>query len=261
MKTIKNIQNLSVAELFIELNDSVDDIYIPYLDFFNHFRINTNNFEPTQVLHLMADIFYFAQNIKILWNGNVATLRDLFYSDIIFEKYDLRRDPFTKGVGLFGLYQVIIGRNWEISVSDDSEIEPENIKYLKRGSIHIEQYAYVVHQKASELNIEFESGTYRQRNLSAKNYEQEIILPHLKRPQNSHNQQFSILERTGVIDYLKNKYKGITDVILAELIANILNKDSQNTRVKLSLTNTKNQVSNEVKNQDFLKKLFTEIGL
>jgi hypothetical protein len=45
------------------------------------------------------------------------------------------------------------------------------------------------------------------------------------------------------------------------LIANILNRDPQNTRVKLSFTGTKDQVSNDVKNKNFIKKMFAQIGL
>ena len=125
-------------------------------------------------------------------------------------------------------------------------------------------------KKAQELNIMYEGVSldeltgkyyYRGEEVSFDVEEKEIIQPHLKRPQNTHNQQYSILERTGVIDYLKNKYKGITDVALAKLIANILNRDPQNTRAKLSLTGTKNQVSNDVKNDNFIKKMFAQIGL
>ena len=87
-----------------------------------------------------------------------------------------------------------------------------------------------------------------------------LINPLLKRPQNEHKQQYALLESTGVIDYLKQKYSGISDVKLADLISNILNRNAQNTREMLSL-NEYMGVFREPKIKTFLSNLSVKIGI
>jgi hypothetical protein len=93
----------------------------------------------------------------------------------------------------------------------------------------------------------------------------EIIAPEpiskdIKRPHNTHNIQFALLERLGIVDYLKKEYN-LPDTKMSELIANILNKDIQNTREMLMLTGTKNKESNLPKNQKGLNDIFIKTGV
>lgn len=80
-----------------------------------------------------------------------------------------------------------------------------------------------------------------------------------KRPVNTHNQQFALLERLGVIDYLKKEYN-LPDTKMSELIANILNRDIQNTRIMLSNTGNKECESKKLKNKDVIDPILIKTG-
>jgi len=85
------------------------------------------------------------------------------------------------------------------------------------------------------------------------------ILSELKRPNNTHGQQFALLEITGIIDFLKSKYN-LPDTKMSELIANIMNKDIQNTRIMLSMTNTGNSESKKDRNKKVVDPILIRTG-
>lgn len=82
----------------------------------------------------------------------------------------------------------------------------------------------------------------------------------LRRPNNTHNQQFALLENLGVIDYLKDKYN-LPGTKMGELIANIINRDVQNTRVMVSFTDTKECESKKQKNKDVIDPILIKSGI
>ena len=91
--------------------------------------------------------------------------------------------------------------------------------------------------------------------------ESEPIEKKLKRPDNKHNQQFALLESLGVIQYLKNEYPNLPDTKMSELIANIINRDVQNTREMLSLTGTINSESKNKKNKEVIDSILIKTGV
>src|SRR5690554_8207538 len=119
MKGIKNIQNLSVSELFSELYDLDEESYIAYTDLYNHFRANTNNFDPKQVSLLMNDIAEFISGIKVIWDGDIVTLQELSFNKELIDKYEL---DGAYGLGLFELYEYL----HECIHEFDSSNEPED---------------------------------------------------------------------------------------------------------------------------------------
>jgi len=82
----------------------------------------------------------------------------------------------------------------------------------------------------------------------------------LRRPNNTHNQQFALLENLGVIDYIKDKYN-LPGTKMGELIANIINRDVQNTRVMVSFTDTKDCESKKQKNKDVIDPILIKSGI
>ncbi|MFZ4414515.1 MAG: hypothetical protein ACOYOV_15640 [Bacteroidales bacterium] len=109
------------------------------------------------------------------------------------------------------------------------------------------------------LNLKMSIESEYKRVTESTTAEIEPTLKGIKRPNNTHNVQFALLERLGIIDYLKKEYN-LPDTKMSELIANILNKDIQNTRTMLSLTATKNQESNLPKNQDIVNEILIKTG-
>ncbi len=92
--------------------------------------------------------------------------------------------------------------------------------------------------------------------------EVEIMTTVMKRPNNTHGQQFALLESLGVIEYLKKEYPILkVDLKLGELIRNIINRDINDTRTKMvAFTNTKDQ-SNLPKNQKVINDILIKIGI
>jgi len=82
----------------------------------------------------------------------------------------------------------------------------------------------------------------------------------LRRPNNTHNQQFALLENLGVIDFLKDKYN-LPANRMGELIANIINRDVQNTRLMVSFTDTKECESKKQKNKDIIDPILIKLGV
>ena len=86
MRAIKNIQNLSLSELFVELmNNSNEEIYFTDLDTYNHIKYNTDNFDMTLLTFFYYDLFSFvAFELCYLINGDkyiypLISLQDLDY--------------------------------------------------------------------------------------------------------------------------------------------------------------------------------------
>jgi hypothetical protein len=92
----------------------------------------------------------------------------------------------------------------------------------------------------------------------------EIEYPYtkLQKPSNTHNQQFALLERLGVIEFLKNEYPILnTTTKMGELVANITNRNQKNSTEMARYTGTKNQESNLPKNKKVVDKILVEIGI
>lgn len=251
MKTIKNILDLSLGELLLELYyiDEVD-LIIGRLDYYNHIKKITNNFELDELKLLLLDIFSFSFEHAIFSLGESVEITGVVYIPL-FEF-----DPKYK--------RHIADKNFLPKLFDSkiSFCNPVGYKRLLdyanfAKSIFHAKYTMPLYEEFYKEAIE----TFTNFNLKIDTNKFDVKSIDLKRPNNTHKQQFSILEETGVIDYLKSKYNGISDVVLAEIIANILNKDLQNTRVMLSFTATKNKTSNAPKNKEFLNSLFDKIGL
>ena len=98
------------------------------------------------------------------------------------------------------------------------------------------------------------------KNINELIYESEPIEKKIKRPDYTHNQQFALLESLGVIDYLKNEYN-LPDTKMSELIANIINRDVQNTRIMLSNTGNKECESKKQKNKDIVDPILLKTGV
>ena len=69
------------------------------------------------------------------------------------------------------------------------------------------------------------------------------------------------MESLGVIQYLKNEYPNLPDTKMSELIANIINRDVQNTREMLSLTGTINSESKNKKNKEVIDSILIKTGV
>ena len=149
MKPIKNIQNLSVSELLSELYELESDSYIAYIDLYNHFRANTNNFDPKYVTLLIRDMIEYVPKIEFCWDGDIVTLHDLYFNETLLKKYDLNPNDFIYGIGLFDLYRELQECCLEIDSSDDYENGNEQLSYVQFGSHYIEQYARMVDEKGT----------------------------------------------------------------------------------------------------------------
>lgn len=90
--------------------------------------------------------------------------------------------------------------------------------------------------------------------------ENEQISNDKKLPFNTHKQQFALLEELGVVEFLQEKYN-LPDTKMSELIANILNRSIQNTRVMLSLQGTKEGEANQQKNKDIIDPILIKTGI
>lgn len=71
MKTIKNIHNLGLGELLCELYNSEDIDYLSNLDFRNHIKKITNNFDEEFMFHLYLDLKnFFSDEVNIIFDEN-----------------------------------------------------------------------------------------------------------------------------------------------------------------------------------------------
>ncbi len=166
-------------------------------------------------------------------------------------------------------YQAIITKRYTISnlidkpIFNKKENLQERIKRIENG-IEKENHTFLLSTSAPLIKLfefsDIAENEYK-RVCETATPEPEPTLIGIKRPANTHNQQFALLESLGVIDYLKKEYPTLPGIKMSELIANIINKDVQNTRTMLSMSGTKNQESNLPKNQKVINDILIKSGI
>lgn len=265
MKVIKNIQNLSVAELLYELYNTDEELFISDLDFIKYIKITTNEYSEYLMFLLYDDVYWFVSNIEveiklseIKDNARFAEMRESARMDI--EAGD--NSPITVSLAFIiyhlggfenpniaeELYELLSELSYDKSMCELVNIHgARNILYFATTLNHV--------LKKEDIKIPEE---FVLRRISIK--EKDIIPSNFKRPTNTLKQQIALLEHTGTIDHLMSTY-GRNDLKLSELLSNILNRDKQNIRELLSFSTTKDRQSNDPKNQDFMNELFDKIKL
>jgi hypothetical protein len=271
MRAINNIQNLGVSELLYELYISDQNTFVCEMDLYLQIKRVTNNFDNMLMQMLLANIKSFWYEFVLYdYKDKQMPLYNIAYNSWLLKRNDRKHDDYYYE-NFVTLGNFIVERStlidneifgWRIESYDIEVIKTKGYEKILRYS-NLVVFEYISQYSIDDLEIwaNDQYRTFKGITNAEKGNKIETINPLLKRPQNTHKQQFAIIESIGVIDYLKRKYNGITDVKLAELIANILNKDAQNTRTMLSFTGTKNQESNEEKIKDFLNNLFDKIEL
>lgn len=126
MRAIKNIQNLSVAELFsVFLNNSDERYVINDIDFRFHIRNNTNDFDSKSLKILYAEIRKFIEyQILLEYNDQIYTLRDLlnFFDDANYS--------YTPSQLLYRLSKIVFDNLMEIEY-----INHDAVIYIRRYNI------------------------------------------------------------------------------------------------------------------------------
>lgn len=138
MKPIKNIQNLSVAELFAEFLKKSDERYeISDIDFRSHIRNNTNGFDGKLLKILHTEIRNFIEyQILFEYNDHIYTLRDLL------DLFDDANYSYTPTQSLYRLSKIVF--------DNLSEIE-----YLNHDAvIYIRRYNSVFKEILEELKFD-----------------------------------------------------------------------------------------------------------
>ena len=84
MKTINNIQNIGLSELFVELlNNKNEEIYFCEIDAYNHLKTISNNFDLFSLSMIYIDLFAFISfELTLLINGDswsLGTVNDIAY--------------------------------------------------------------------------------------------------------------------------------------------------------------------------------------
>ena len=84
MKTINNIQNIGLSELFVELlNNKNEEIYFCEIDAYNHLKTISNNFDLFSLSMIYIDLFAFISfELTFLINGDswsLGTVNDIAY--------------------------------------------------------------------------------------------------------------------------------------------------------------------------------------
>jgi hypothetical protein len=126
MKPIKNILNLSVAELFsVFLNNSDERYVINDIDFRFHIRNNTDDFDSKSLKILYAEIRKFIEyQILLEYNDQIYTLRDLlnFFDDANYS--------YTPSQLLLRLSKIVFDNLMEIEY-----INHDAVIYIRRYNI------------------------------------------------------------------------------------------------------------------------------
>jgi hypothetical protein len=178
----------------------------------------------------------------------------------------------------------------EVYETDDGEIREEKIrknKFSVKRINEVKQYpnelrlkvqysvkdnikSYISTEKNSDIKKELNRYLIEVCRMIDPDYQssreliEEIEYPYtkLQKPNNTHNQQFALLERLGVIEFLKNEYPILnTTTKMGELVANITNRNQKNSTEMARYTGTKNQESNLHKNKTVVDKILVEIGI
>lgn len=210
-------------------------------EMFDFIKEKTSNFDNSLFKYLIQDIREYIWKIPINIFEHCYPYKSDYKKELAHSCEPLERYLFLKNINFN------IAKNLTLKQSIDKLIDIDlvaDVHYpLLHKLIEFSDIAELEYKRVTELIPE----------------ETEPILKGIKRPNNTHNVQFALLERLGIIEYLKNEYN-LPDTKMSELIANILNKDIQNTRTMLSFTGTKNQESNLPKNQDIVNDVLIKTG-
>jgi hypothetical protein len=293
MKTIENIQNLSLSELLLQLNSSDEQTFVSDMDLYMHLQKITDDFNPKLLQIAMDGIVNFWWNcVLYVFEGEKLSFIELEHKwfernesyikwrkenkkdgfGIIVEKIIL---GFTDNqIELKGLNTVTAEERIELDETTsefDGEVETGFSWYINSGNLRVSNKEGLTFYRRY-LNLAFDEFINRnsidelikwlelreEYNIETANYPSDHLNSNLKRPQNTLKKQIALLEHTGVIDYLTNKY-GKNDSKLSELISNILNRDKQNIRQLISFSSTKDSQSSMPENKNFIDNLFNKI--
>lgn len=237
---------------FCDMICSEDSLHITDSEFFQIIKEKTNDFNINIFKYLINDIRNYAVDFTFI----------LYYIEPV-QIYDNDGNPI---LGKYQKLQEVSIRNffpgWNLVVDNLDDVL--NMEFEENETLE-QRIRKIKSTIPSAIYIKNTEPLFRFSGIAESEYkrvtesttEPEPTLKGIKRPNNTHGQQFALLESLGIIDYLKREYN-LPDTKMSELIANILNKDIQNTRTMLSLTGTKNQESNLPKNKDVVTDILTK---
>jgi len=234
-----------------------DNTVITSSEMYDYIKNNTDNFNASTFLYKISDIRKFAYIIR--------------FSDLNFSN-----EPYSQTIEHLNEIHFNLYDHNEGWIDYSLEILNEHNSYFENFTTLIFEEQQSLRERIeiiySEMpNLKFRIGIYRLLQFSDVAEREYKRITELagesdpifkgKRPNNTHNQQFALLEELGIIKFLKNEFSNLPDTKLSELIANIINRDIQNSRTMLSFTNTKYSESKQPKNKDVIDSILIKTGI